>query len=327
MRTILPIAATLLITACGARVPGAETERGFQLPDSIVVRDGSTGARINANQLRQRLSETDLVLLGEVHDNGIQHGIRGQLLTALAARRPAIVFEQFAEAEGPIPPPAADAPMERWLDERGFDRTSWKWPLHRPVVQAALEHGRSLWGTGLSREALRSVVREGESAAPAHLRTILARAPLDTVARAKFNHELFVGHCGQLPTEMMPGMRAAQVARDASMARALASASTSGPAVLIAGNGHVRRDIAVPRLLRVTAPDKSVLAVGFLERTETGAEPEPAERAQFDLVVITPRVAREDPCAEFRRQSARLVPYELSALDPAESTLAVTARE
>jgi uncharacterized iron-regulated protein len=300
MRTLPFLASIVLIAACAGQGSGPVATGGFQLPDSFVVRDGSTGARISPGELVQRLSRTDFVLLGEVHDNGIQHGIRAQLLGALAARRPAVVFEHFAEADRPIPRPAAGTQIESWLDQHGFDRESWKWPVHRPVVEAAIEYGRSLWGTGLSREALRSVVREGESAGPAHLRAILAQAPLDTTVREKFNHELFVGHCGQLPAEMVPGMRAAQVARDASMARALVSASASGPAVLIAGNGHVRRDIAVPRLLRVIAPTRSVLAVGFVERAVTGAEPDPAERAQFDFVVITPRVVRPDPCAGFR---------------------------
>jgi uncharacterized iron-regulated protein len=191
MRKFPFLASIVLIAACAPRGSGTAASGEFQLPDSFVVRDGTTGARISPSELVQRLSRTDFVLLGEVHDNGIQHELRAQLLGALAARRPAIVFEHFAEAERPIPPPAAGTPIESWLDQHGFDRASWKWPVHRPVVEAAIDHGRSLWGTGLSREALRSVVREGESAAPAHLRAILAQAPLDTVVREKFNRELF----------------------------------------------------------------------------------------------------------------------------------------
>ena len=58
--------------------------------------------------------------------------------------------------------------------------------------------------------------------------------------------------------------------------------------------------LAVPRLLRVAAPGKSMLAVGFLEREANGAEPAAAERAVYDIVVITPRAARPDPCANLR---------------------------
>jgi hypothetical protein len=70
---------------------------------------------------------------------------------------------------------------------------------------------------------------------------------------------------------------------------------------LIAGNGHVRRDIAVPRLLRAASPGTSVLAVGLLERSADGEMPSRASRGMFDLVIVTPRTARPDPCANFPR--------------------------
>ncbi|MGH7470760.1 MAG: ChaN family lipoprotein [Longimicrobiales bacterium] len=269
----------------------------FHLPDSVIVRAGTTGVLMQTGESLRRLAAADLVLLGEIHDNALHHALRAQLMAALAYRRPAIVFEQFAEAEAPLSPPSDGIPSEQWLDQNGFDRSGWKWPLHQPVVEAAIKYGRSLWGSNLTREALRGVVREGESAVPAHLRAILQQAPLDSVARAAIDRELDAGHCGQMPPALAPGMRAAQVARDAAMARALVRASESGPAWLIAGHGHVRRDFAVPRILRTIAPGKSVLAVGFLERTKSGDEPTAAERARFDIVVVTARVSRPDLCA------------------------------
>ena len=52
---------------------------------------------------------------------------------------------------------------------------------------------------------------------------------------------------------MWPLMARAQFARDAVMARALAAHAERG-VVLLAGNGHVRRDIGVPRWLASPAP-------------------------------------------------------------------------
>ncbi len=291
------LGSVLVLAACAGSSPVPGAPARFRLADSIVVRDSRTGAVLTTDQLLRRMASADLVLLGEVHDNPQQHTTRGELIAALAARHPAIVFEQFADAETPFAAPGDNIASEQWLDQNGFDRAGWKWPLHRPVVEAAIRYGRSLWGSNLSREALRGVVREGESAAPEHLRTIMQQAPLDDAARAEMDHELDVGHCGQLPKEMVPGMRAAQVARDAAMARALVRASETGPAWLIAGNGHVQKTTAVPRVLRVIAPSKSVLAIGFLERATDNTEPTAAERALFDVVVITPRVNRPDPCA------------------------------
>jgi hypothetical protein len=68
----------------------------------------------------------------------------------------------------------------------------------------------------------------------------------------------------------------------------------------------VRRDFAVPRLLRQLAPRWSVLAIGLLEREEGGALPAESSLGRYDLVLVTPRVPREDPCAGFQvRPSGR----------------------
>jgi uncharacterized iron-regulated protein len=289
-----------MLTACAGRTPSpAAAPAAFTLPDNVAVVDGRTGARMAPAALVQRVRAADLVLLGEVHDNGVQHAMRGRLIAAAADVHPAIVFEQFAESSDPIAPPTAGETMEAWLDANGFDREGWKGPVHRPVVAAALEYGRSVWGSNVTRESLRSVVRDGESAAPAHLRSLLERVPLDAAGKASLDRDLVESHCGRLPESMIPGMRAAQTVRDAAMANALARAAADGPAWLIAGNGHVRADIAVPRLLRATQPNADVVAVGFLERDADGGEPSAASRMVFDIAVITPRVERPDPCAEF----------------------------
>ena len=291
----------LLLTGCATNPGTPPPSAVYRLPGSVVALDAADGRRIDANELLTRLASADIALLGELHDNALHHEVRGQLLAALAARRPAVVFEQFFESASPIAAPEAGRATEEWLDRNGFDRESWKWPLHRPIVDASIRYAGGLWGSGISREALRSVIGGGESAAPPHLRAFLEQAPLDAPGIATLDRELVEGHCGQLPEAMVPGMRAAQTVRDAAMTRALLNArASSGSAWLIAGNGHVRRDIAVPRLLRVTSPDLSVIVVGFVEQPAGGAEVSAETRALYDLVVVTPRVERPDPCAAFR---------------------------
>jgi uncharacterized iron-regulated protein len=138
---------------------------------------------------------------------------------------------------------------------------------------------------------------KGLSVAPASLQGLLKQSPLDSVAQAAIDKELLDGHCGKLPANMYPGMRAAQQVRDAAMTQALLLAGASGPAWLIAGNGHVRADMGVPRLLKNAAPGKKMLVVGFLERDTLGVMPTAAERSVYDLVVVTPATVRDDPCA------------------------------
>jgi uncharacterized iron-regulated protein len=295
---------TLALLAACHPAPAPLSPVAFALPDSTALVDGPTGEPVATADLLRRVGSADFVLLGEVHDNPVDMALRASLLRASGARHPAVVFEQFAASESPIAPPAAGESLTVWLDRNGFDRRGWRWPLHEPVVTAALAVGRSMWGSNMSRAQLTPIVMGGTSAAPAPLRQLIERVPLDSASRAALDSEIVEGHCGQLPATMVPGMIAAQEVRDAAMTRALLLASARGPAWLIAGNGHVRRDIAVPRILTRVAPGKRLLAVGLLEREEDGTTPKADERRSYDLVIITPRTARPDPCEQLRQPGA-----------------------
>lgn len=297
MRHVLPLIPVVLTLACGGHSGVSGTPATLIFPDSTEVLDAATGAPVGPAELLRRANAADFVLLGELHDNPAHHQARGALLAAGAARKPAVVFEQMAWGTAPIAPPAAGESEESWLDAHGFDRKGWKWPLHQPVVDAAIAAHGTLWGSNLPREALRPVVREGIGAAPAGLGRLIQQAPLDSVAQAAIDQELFEGHCGKLPAEMVPGMRAAQQVRDAAMTDVLLAAGAGGPAWLMAGDGHVRMDMGVPRLLRKLAPAKKLLVVGFVERGTEEAVPGPAAGRRYQVLVVTPPAAREDPCA------------------------------
>ena len=68
--------------------------------------------------------------------------------------------------------------------------------------------------------------------------------------------------------------------------------------VLLAGNGHVRRDIGVPFWLPADAA-RGAISIGVLERDD-GSVPESA--ADFDAYVITERAERGDPCKELAKR-------------------------
>ena len=105
--------------------------------------------------------------------------------------------------------------------------------------------------------------------------------------------EVRAGHCGMLPDEMLAPMATAQVARDIAMADVIAAsldAHAADGVVLIAGNGHVRRDFGVPAWLRERGIASE--SVGFVE--------DAAEVAHFDRAEVVPAFARPDPCAKFK---------------------------
>lgn len=295
MRSVSSWLPLILLVGAGCAANTALSSKP-DLPASTVVLDAATGAAIPPGELLRRAEAAYFVLLGEIHDNSLHHSARGALLAAAQARHPAVVFEQFPRAPGPIPPPAAGESEEVWLDARGFDRKGWDWPLHAPIVSAAIAHAREIWGSGLSRDALRTVVQKGTGAAPPPLGDLIRQVPLDAEAQGAMDHELFEGHCGKLPADRIWGMRAAQEVRDASMAEALMAAGAAGPAWLIAGNSHVRTDIGVPRFLRRLAPARKLLVVGIAERGTTAAVPGAAAGQRYEVLIVTSPVTREDPC-------------------------------
>ena len=97
-----------------------------------------------------------------------------------------------------------------------------------------------------------------------------------------------------LPETLLEPMARAQVARDVVMADIMLRALADHEFVfLLAGNGHVNRDIGVPHWLIAHGNGQQLVATGYLER---GNE---AERAHFDSVHMVAPAEREDPCAAF----------------------------
>ena len=287
------------IAACGGN---SATPATTPDPAAATILDARTGAPMSRETLLKRLGSADYALLGEVHDNPAHHRLRADVIAASGSRKPAIVFEQFPWGEDSVLQTRPTAPIEPWLDRAGFDRNGWRWPMHQPLIDVAVQHDLPRYGSQLNREKLRTIMRGGADAAPAPLAELMRKVPLSEAGGKALETTLAEGHCGELPAEMVPMMRNAQEVRDAAMTDAMLRASADGrPAWLIAGNGHVRRDYGVPRFLTALVPAKTSVVVGFLEREPDGALPSEAERAVYDVVWITERAEREDPCKAFRR--------------------------
>lgn len=251
------------------------------------ILDAGNGRPVSQSDLSALLAKVDFLLLGEIHDNPAHHQARGEWLAALPARFRGLVLEQLDQGRSLDP----RVPLDDALDQAGFNRRGWDWPLHAPVITAGRDRNMAIVGGNLPREAGRALAKEGRAALAPELASIIDAAPLDGTTRQRLEGDLAAGHCGKLPARHLPNMALAQRARDASLARTLLAAG--GPAVLIAGNGHVRRDYGVPTLLA----GYRTLSVGFLEVTPGETPDAQAWRGIFDIVRFTPPATRDDPCA------------------------------
>ena len=255
-----------------------------------------------------RLRGDALVLLGEVHDNAQQHQLRlAALQRAFASGwRPAIAMEQFdREHQADIDRARRERPedAQHLIDVAAPSRNraegGWNWAFYRPFVELALRYDVPLIAANLSSAETSRIVRGGYSAvfSEAEIAALGLDIPVAPEVQAAQEREIDVGHCHALPRALWPRMAQAQYARDAVMAAVLRRSAEGAGVVLLAGNGHVRRDIGVPRWLG--AATKRVFAVGYLEITDDSTPV-----GAFDAVVRTAVAERADPCAEFERRRA-----------------------
>ncbi len=243
-----------------------------------------------------------VLLLGEQHDNGEGHRLRAEALrTRLEAGwRPAIAMEQFDREQQP----ALDAAMRECGDADCViarvvpAKSSWHWPFYKPVIALAMRYKLPLLAANLSRADAGKVIQDGMASAldAGTIRRYGLDKPLPVAVLSAQVAEVRSGHCGMLPEEMLEPMARAQIARDVTMAETLRTHAANG-AVLIAGNGHVRRDIAVPYWLH--RQGLSTLSVGYVEQI--------AAPGEFDEAHRIAAVERADPCAALGKTMRRKV--------------------
>jgi uncharacterized iron-regulated protein len=248
------------------------------------------------------MAGADIILLGELHDNVMQHRLRLQWLRALSERTQVTIVLEHLDADAQ---PRLDharltqdarlpvsARARQLAEAAGFRFDGWDWALIGPVVELALERDLPIRAANLSSREAFSIAR-GQ---PHPLGSAVPSGWTPEVEE-RMAHAIRDGHCGLLPEAMIPAMVRAQRARDARLAEVVLQARVAGrQPVLLAGNGHVRTDLGVPLHLRDIAGSAKIFAVGLLE------PPASPDDGRFDAVRITEAQERPDPCESLRKR-------------------------
>ena len=268
--------------------------------------------------LVESLSDADLVLLGEKHDNPDHHRLQGWLIDRIASsgRRPAVVLEMVDEDRQDgldtwrAGHPSDASGLGPALD---WDKSGWPaWREYQPVADAALRHGLPLAAGNLPTGMSREIGRKGISALPeARRRRLLLDQPQPAASRDAMIDIVARGHCDLMPREALAPMVAVQRARDAVLADNMLRAIDrpgADSAVLIAGAGHARRDFGVPAAVAAMRPGVRSVSVAFVEVQDGAETPQDyagqffADELPFDFVWFTPRGNDRDYCAELRER-------------------------
>jgi uncharacterized iron-regulated protein len=302
------------------------------------VWDVASGERIDAAALVAALAAFPVALLGEKHDNPDHHRLEARVLGGMVAagRWPAVVLEMLAgdldadvdRVRAAAEPSPSDLRRALDWDARG----SLAWDLYEPVFATTLAARLPIAAGGLDPEVRAALKGDGGTALlPADLAHLGLDRELPSEKRAAMAADIREAHCGRAPDALVARMVTLQRAVDGSLARAVLAAAArpdADGALLIAGIEHVRRDRAVPALLRRWVPETPVASVAFLE-VIGGAESVAADLARrrlsrypFDFVWFTPRVDDLDPCENFQSELERLPPASPPAAAPSDRTRA-----
>ena len=300
----------LLLAACGG--PPAptgltpigpwRTQAGLDHP--LVGRAWADGAFIDVATVPERLRTAHFVLIGEQHDHPDHHRIQAWLLGALLRDGPRVTaFEMLDDADREAVLQARDpvglAHAVAW------DKSGWPdFELYIPVFQAIFAGEGTILPAHPDRATLKGVMTEGLASWP-DTRTVrlgLDR-PLPPDQQAAMTAEIIESHCGHAPEAMVAPMITAQRVKDAWMAWRMAEAGQ--PVVLIAGNGHTRRDRGVPAYLPFHDA-RPALAVGLLPVHAGRTAPTDYPVGAYDVVIFTPRESDQDPCERFKVQLEKM---------------------
>jgi len=243
---------------------------------------------VNQEQLTTHLISANYILLGELHDNPHHHEARSRLIAAITSKKYAAVVEYLPT--GPLVQFTGSTLQS--LEQAGFSPKVWPWKLYQPLFEAIRVSGLPLYGSNLDRSISKTIFSGGPI--PAAMESDYQKSTLASDAKRSLENDLIDGHCGKLPAQYLEPMFRVQRLTDISMAQVMMRHS---PAILFAGNGHVRNDYGVPQVLRSLEPTKKRVSIGFIEEDQRDPKVLAELAKLYDFAWITPSIERADPCA------------------------------
>ena len=240
---------------------------------------------------------TTIFLMGEIHDNPHGHTLRLNQVMGLVnqGHKPVVAMEQFDRENQAV----LDMALTRCRDaecvitEAGT--AAWEWPFYKPFVQLALDQKITLIAANLSNADVKKVMTNGFTAvfSPQTINTYKLNQ-IHPRLLGDQNKAIQEGHCNMLPIQAIGPMVQGQIARDVWMASVVNSVQNR-MVLLMAGNGHVRKDAGVFQWLS-TEKQARTQVLGYVERADTN------DANWFDQVYVVPEVEREDPCLVFTQK-------------------------
>ncbi len=285
------LTATYLLICAILVLPGCSTPAVATSPDSRRITLEATEALLKPLIWTSRPPQ--VLLLGEQHDAPQHQMLEREVVRSLLRHgRLAALALEMAERGRSTAGLKADADEAAVQQALGWNEAGWPWASYGPAIMLAVREEVLVLGANLPRNTQREAMR-----------TEALDGLLPGTGVQKQREAIQQGHCGLLAQAQVAPMARIQIARDQSMAQTLVQALARKPAaggvvarpvvLLLAGSGHVDRELGVPVHLPSTV---STAAVRLLSAGTEAA-------GGFDAIWPTATVPPKDYCAEFRKSA------------------------
>jgi uncharacterized iron-regulated protein len=282
---LIPSAVVTLLSGCStATVTTAPVPSVIASADEPRVVASTSGRTIAFAQLADEAAKADVVFFGEQHDDAETHRAELALLTAIGARRAAVILslEMFERDVQPL----LDAYLAGTLSEADFRAQSRPWPNYetdyRPLVELARAKHWPVLASNIPRRFASAVSKRGLAAIdslPASDRVHVAQesvCPKDQYY-TNFVEVMGGGHASAAPNSApattpaaspMQGMTdlfyEAQCVKDETMAESIAHARTANSAAIIVhftGSFHTDFGLGTAARVRRRLPSAKTVVV------------------------------------------------------------------
>jgi len=270
--------------------------------------DMNTRGYLDEVEVISLINKSDVILLGEIHDNPVQHEIQQKLFEARIASgaRPALMMEQLNIENQPELDHALMGSDRNEVLNNVYKLVKFSNAEdYKPLLAIAVDNKLPIIAANTPNQKLNPVIWRGYDAYDADELKRLKVEEVWNDKRQKYMVTHMGGaHCGQLRDELRVGLSRSQRLRDALMVDSAVSSIPRG-VVAILGSSHARRDIGLPLYFAARDPKAHIISIAFIEVSPDVTDPKTyladssTGEAPFDVVWFTPRVERGDPCADF----------------------------
>jgi uncharacterized iron-regulated protein len=260
---------------------------------SVLLTVGASAAMATTSDSNNK---APLWMMGEVHDNAEGHFYRLKDLEAKLGGqwRPALLMEQFNVEQQPALTKAwQNCESSQCVIDTAGGIQGWNWGMYKPLIDLALKYELPLVAANLSNQQVKAVMQSGFPAVfdEQTIKAYKLDQPLPQPWLDNQRKIMAQSHCNALSADMTDAMVNAQAARDVMFAKLMQEYEVGG-AVLIAGNGHVRRDLGVYQWLPADLASRVKIA-GYVE-------PAGVNTVLYDIMRVVNEHKRADPCAQFK---------------------------